>query len=714
MRKITPIPTPPSTNDSATFDLRADAFLASLPQLADELNAFADEVVEDTTQKAADIASGVENKLVGQIDKKVSDLQDNVKTSILREVAIETSALTRPSFRLLNLNFSPRLDLVPYQEVLRQNSENDKESIVHYGDIFVPEIIGTLQNGYEKTALSRLSLPRTLREVKAHKNDIKYNANAEVVSLKSGEESLVDDYIMYFSYDNVWVDWVSVPNGTARYEVERLGGSERLARFKAYFTPNVSVKTTVTLKFNLRSQQSGYSQTIYRSFTLVLYPQNMEKIEVQAGHRHTKTLSGVAINSLSVSAQLGICSYEISEDKQSAKVHYDAPLSDTVLSDEVTLSVNGASQQFFAQISPIEDEHQNRLDTPLSYKHIAGCDYRVLVAPEPLGNFIFYFAKSLLNHGSAINGFNTTEYKTPLKFTFPAKVKKFICDTALFKTFVAARNHSNFILLEDGSLWVQGENTSAQLGIGNQVNTVYFLKNPYVSELKDIFYFPQQSAYVFAISKDNKLYYWGGTTLKPTQIEYEFDSEIVNVFASTNAHYVLLESGTLLTLNTSNFTLSEAAVQNIKSVSSNGYFFLSKDKLLYAIDSTRFKDENNQSISTPCYAEIDKVKELKKTYLKNASISATVLMREEENDTLYCNFASDIHFVNRYLKSPAVTGHFSSFYPVRFGAKILDYEAKEGYTMSQSASNITVALVLQGKDKDALYHATGAIFEKFR
>lgn len=44
MIKITPLPTPPTTNDTASFDIRADAFVEALPQFGEEANALADEI----------------------------------------------------------------------------------------------------------------------------------------------------------------------------------------------------------------------------------------------------------------------------------------------------------------------------------------------------------------------------------------------------------------------------------------------------------------------------------------------------------------------------------------------------------------------------------------------------------------------------------------------------------------------------------------------
>ena len=46
MTTITQLSTPPSTNDSANFNTRADAFLGALPKFADELNAFGKRAVK--------------------------------------------------------------------------------------------------------------------------------------------------------------------------------------------------------------------------------------------------------------------------------------------------------------------------------------------------------------------------------------------------------------------------------------------------------------------------------------------------------------------------------------------------------------------------------------------------------------------------------------------------------------------------------------------
>ena len=82
MTTITQLPTPPSTNDSANFNTRADAFLGALPKFADELNAFGKRVVKEVGEAAK---------------QKVDEL---IKSDeILGEVKIKIHALPRNSAR---------------------------------------------------------------------------------------------------------------------------------------------------------------------------------------------------------------------------------------------------------------------------------------------------------------------------------------------------------------------------------------------------------------------------------------------------------------------------------------------------------------------------------------------------------------------------------------------------------------------------------------
>lgn len=67
MTKITPLPTPPNTSDSGNFDERADAFLSALPQFADEMNAYWQDLLKkgDLTLKTLyDSLEDVENESI--------------------------------------------------------------------------------------------------------------------------------------------------------------------------------------------------------------------------------------------------------------------------------------------------------------------------------------------------------------------------------------------------------------------------------------------------------------------------------------------------------------------------------------------------------------------------------------------------------------------------------------------------------------------------
>ena len=69
MRTITPLPTPPSSNDTTSFDIRADAFMESLPQFAEELNAFGldmSNIGKNTFEKAQVVIKEGQKELLEQ------------------------------------------------------------------------------------------------------------------------------------------------------------------------------------------------------------------------------------------------------------------------------------------------------------------------------------------------------------------------------------------------------------------------------------------------------------------------------------------------------------------------------------------------------------------------------------------------------------------------------------------------------------------------
>ena len=75
MTTITPLPKPPTTQDSISFDVRADEFLESLPKFADELNAFGKDI--------ASFGDYVETELEEEIKAKLEKAVQEGKNKII-------------------------------------------------------------------------------------------------------------------------------------------------------------------------------------------------------------------------------------------------------------------------------------------------------------------------------------------------------------------------------------------------------------------------------------------------------------------------------------------------------------------------------------------------------------------------------------------------------------------------------------------------------
>lgn len=75
MTTITPLPKPPTTQDSINFDVRADGFLESLPKFADELNAFGKDI--------ANFGDYVETELEEEIKAKLEKAVQEGKNKII-------------------------------------------------------------------------------------------------------------------------------------------------------------------------------------------------------------------------------------------------------------------------------------------------------------------------------------------------------------------------------------------------------------------------------------------------------------------------------------------------------------------------------------------------------------------------------------------------------------------------------------------------------
>lgn len=164
--QITPLPTPPTSADSASFNERADNFLLALPRFANELNAFGQAVGDETKER-------IESTIKSSIDTRLNENEVRLKKELVDEVASQTSGLKRASVRLLNIpcyDYSQGIDTpkglagLNYQLVTRQNDEQHDSEIVDYGDVFV-SIYKTWNFKYAFRGITRLCLPRTVGEL---------------------------------------------------------------------------------------------------------------------------------------------------------------------------------------------------------------------------------------------------------------------------------------------------------------------------------------------------------------------------------------------------------------------------------------------------------------------------------------------------------------------------------------------------------------------
>lgn len=83
MQRITPLPKPPTTQDSINFDMRADDFLESLPKFAEELNAFGVEI--------DNIGNVIESQLDDEVKKGKEKLEHAMQELLekVQEVATQ-------------------------------------------------------------------------------------------------------------------------------------------------------------------------------------------------------------------------------------------------------------------------------------------------------------------------------------------------------------------------------------------------------------------------------------------------------------------------------------------------------------------------------------------------------------------------------------------------------------------------------------------------
>ena len=192
--QITPLPTPPTSADSASFNERADNFLLALPRFANELNAFGQAVGDETKER-------IESTIKSSIDTRLNENEVRLKKELVDEVASQTSGLKRASVRLLNIpcyDYSQGIGApkglagLNYQLVTRQNDEQHDSEIVDYGDVFV-SIYQYPHNKYAFRGITRLLLPRTVGELENYR--IRTNEGRTVANYNTDPQNAGETHI---------------------------------------------------------------------------------------------------------------------------------------------------------------------------------------------------------------------------------------------------------------------------------------------------------------------------------------------------------------------------------------------------------------------------------------------------------------------------------------------------------------------------------------
>lgn len=108
MKKLSIIPTPPSTKDAVNFNERADTFLAALPNLADELNGFISELEsfdKDLAKRLNAILQRYKNTLESDKNKALADFNaefEKAKKTIVTMVALKNDEFELTAQAVLN------------------------------------------------------------------------------------------------------------------------------------------------------------------------------------------------------------------------------------------------------------------------------------------------------------------------------------------------------------------------------------------------------------------------------------------------------------------------------------------------------------------------------------------------------------------------------------------------------------------------------------
>lgn len=152
MQKITPLPTPPTTHDTQSFDIRADAFVEALPQFGEELNAFGVQINELGTSVEQSLRE-LELELKENLKQDRQGFKTEVeseKNNAIKEILAHT-ALQSDQF----INIAHHI-LFTLREIKhkRQKQKEEQDKIGHYA-VFLRS---SLPQGYKEAgSLLRIS-----------------------------------------------------------------------------------------------------------------------------------------------------------------------------------------------------------------------------------------------------------------------------------------------------------------------------------------------------------------------------------------------------------------------------------------------------------------------------------------------------------------------------------------------------------------------------
>ena len=155
MRTITPLPTPPSSNDTASFDIRADAVIGALPTFVQELNDFGldiSNIGKHTFEKAEVVIKEGQKELLEQHNIYKAQIEQMIEAAQLLIAAQSAIKSDMWSTTLHSILFTIKSLIQERKEILHHRAK-----IGQYG-LFFPLIFASrLGESGELTQKKRIS-----------------------------------------------------------------------------------------------------------------------------------------------------------------------------------------------------------------------------------------------------------------------------------------------------------------------------------------------------------------------------------------------------------------------------------------------------------------------------------------------------------------------------------------------------------------------------